>query len=424
MFCIDPPAADAGWKWKVPLAWTVICGLSTFLGVGIASSRPMRAMVPLVVAGITSVEVRQVQDRRGLRRFIGFPFSLYRGHRYWIPPLLMDEWNTLDSRRNPAFRHCRVAFFIAYRDRRPVGRVAAIINDRYIEKWKNRYCRFGWLDYIDDREVSAALMAAVERWAADLGMTAVHGPLGFTDLDREGMLIEGFEELGTMATYYNYPYYPEHLEALGYRKDTDWVEYELKVPTEIPDRALRLNELALKRSKVRLLQGGKKEYLRYARGLFDVLNVAYRDLYGVVELDDEQVETYIKQYLGFLNVNYAKILVDEHDKVVGFGLTMPSLSRALQKCRGRLLPFGFIHLLWALKRPKQVDFLLIAVLPEYQSRGLTAPIMTEITAAAIRNGLRSAETNPELETNTRVQSIWKVYDARQHKRRRAFIKDL
>lgn len=371
-----------------------------------------------------SVEVRQVEDRRGLGRFIRFPFSLYRGNRYWVPPLLMDEWNTLDSRKNPAFKHCRTAFFMAHRDRRPVGRVVAIINDRYIEKWKNRHCRFGWLDFVDDPEVSRALMDAVEQWARDRGMTAVHGPLGFTDLDREGMLIEGFEELGTMATYYNHPYYPKHMESLGYRKDIDWVEFEVRVPTEVPERALRVNELVLKRSKVHLVQGGKKEHLRYGRGLFDVLNVAYKDLYGVVELDDEQVNSYIKQYLGFMNVDYAKIVVDEHDKVVGFGITMPSLSRALQKSRGRLLPFGFVHLLWALKRPTQVDFLLIAVLPEYQSRGLTAPIMTEITAAAIRNGLRSAETNPELETNTQVQSMWKVYDSRQHKRRRAFIKEL
>ena len=371
-----------------------------------------------------SVAIGEVRDRKGMREFIHFPFRLYEGNPCWVPPLLLDEWNTLDSRKNPAFKHCRVRLLMAYRDGRPVGRVAAIINDKYIEKWGNRYCRFGWLDFVDDPEVSKSLMEAVESWARSEGMSAVHGPLGFTDLDREGMLIEGFEELGTMATYYNHPYYPQHMEALGYGKDIDWVEFEIMTPKEVPEKARRVQELVLKRSKLRLVQGNKKQYLPYARGLFEVVNEAYRDLYGVVELTDEQVDAYIKQYFGFLNVDYVKIVIDENERVVACGLTMPSLSRALQKSRGRLLPLGFVHLLRALKRPKQIDFLLVAVLPEYQARGLTALLMTEITANAIRNGIRSAETNPEMETNTQVQAIWKHYESRQHKRRRAFIKTL
>lgn len=371
-----------------------------------------------------SIEIREVGDRRGLRRFIRFPFSLYRNNEYWVPPLLMDEWNTLDSSKNPAFKHCRTKFFMAYRDGRPVGRVVAIINEKYAQKWQQAYCRFGWLDFVDDPEVSAALMQAVESYARDQGTTAVHGPLGFTDLDREGMLIEGFNELGTMATYYNHPYYPVHMERLGYTKDVDWVEFEVMVPDEVPEKVRRVQELVLKRSKVHMVRGTKKELLRYAPGLFDVVNETYKDLYGVVELTDEQIQTYTDQYFGFINVDYVRILVDENDRVVGFGVIMPSLSRALQKSRGRLFPFGFARLLRALRHPRTIDFLLVAVLPEYKSKGLVSTIMTEITANAIRNGVRSAETNPELETNTDVQSMWKVYDSRQHKRRRCFIKTL
>jgi GNAT superfamily N-acetyltransferase len=353
-----------------------------------------------------------------------YPLRLYKKHKYWVPPLLMEERGLLNPKRNPAYEHCKVKLFMAYRDGKPVGRVAAIINQKYIEKWGNRYCRFGWLDFIDDREVSKALMDAVEEWAKSEGLTAVHGPMGFTDLDREGMLIEGFEEVGTMATYYNHPYYPEHMEALGYRKDVDWVEFELKVPEEVPEKVLRVQELVMKRSKVRLFRGSKKQHLRYARGLFDVVNETYKDLYGVVHLTEKQIKAYTKQYFGFLDTDFVRLFINEKDEVIGFGLIMPSLSRALQVSRGRVFPFGFIPLLWALKRPKRIDFLLVAVLPEYQAKGLVATLMTEVTANAIKKGIITAETNPELETNTDVQAMWKHYDARQHKRRRAFIKEL
>ena len=371
-----------------------------------------------------AIEIREVASKRDLKTFVTYPFRLYKDNKYWIPPLLMDEYNALDRTKNPAYAHCDAKLMIAYRDGKPVGRVAAIINHKYVEKWGNKYCRFGWIDFEDDREVSAALIGAVEAWAREQGMTGINGPMGFTDLDREGMLIEGFDELGTMDTYYNHPYYPEHLEALGYAKDVDWVEFEVKVPTEVPEKVLRVQEIVLKRSKVRLLKGPKKVYRDYAKGLFEVVNVAYKDLYGVVELSPEQMEAYTEQYFGFLNPDFVKILIDENDRVVGFGITIPSLSRALQKSRGRIFPFGWIHLLYALRRPKQIDFLLVAVLPEYQPKGLVATLMNEITVNAIKYGIVSAETNPELETNHEVQAMWKVYDYRQHKRRRAFLKKL
>ncbi len=371
-----------------------------------------------------SVTIKEVQNRKQLRRFIKFPFAIYKKNKYWIPPLLMDEWNTLDWNKNPAFEHCRAKYFLAEKDGRLVGRILGIINDKYIEKWGEKQCRFGWFDFIDDREVSKALLEVAERWADENGMTAVHGPLGFTDLDGEGMLVEGFEELGTMSALYNHAYYPQHMEALGYKKDVDWVEFEVKTPEEIPERALRLQNLVLKRSKLRIVAGKKKDFLPYAKGMFELVNEAYSDLYGYVALSDEQVDMYVKQYFGFLNPDYVKFITDGNNNVVAFGLAMPSLSRALQKSRGRLFPFGFLHLLRALKFPKSIDFLMVAVKPEYQARGITAILMTELTRSCIENEIRTAETNWELEDNTQVQAIWKLYEARQHKRRRCYIKKL
>ncbi len=371
-----------------------------------------------------SVTVREVSSRKELKDFIRFPFRLYRGNPYWIPPLLMEERNLLDRNKNPAYKHCRVRLLLAEKDGRLAGRVAGIINEKYIEKWGNRYCRFGWLDFIDDRGVSAALLGAVEAWARENGLAGVHGPMGFTDLDREGMLVEGFQERGTMATIYNHPYYPQHLEALGYAKDVDWVEFHVNAPEDIPEKVVRVQQLVLQRSGLRLVEPKLKTLLSYARQIFELINETYKDLYGVVELTLEQMEQYKKMYFSFLNPDYVKVVVDASDRVVAFGLAVPSMSEALQKSRGRLFPFGFIHLLAALKRPKEIDMLLVAVKPEYQARGLTAILMSEITRNGLKNGVRGAETNPELETNTQVQAIWKHYDTRQHKRRRCYLKRL
>jgi GNAT superfamily N-acetyltransferase len=370
------------------------------------------------------ITIREVQTRKDLKRFISFPFTLYKNNKYWVPPLLVDEWNTLDPKKNPAFEHCRVKYLLAEKDGRAAGRIAVIINNKSIENWGQKHCRFGWFDFIDDIGVSGALLGAVETWARENGMTAVHGPLGFTDMDGEGMLVEGFEELGTMATLYNHPYYPKHMEKLGYRKDTDWVEFEVKTPKEIPERVVRLQKLVLQRSKLRIVETKKKNMRPYARKMFDLINEAYADLYGFVQLTDRQIDVYINQYFGFIHPDYVRFIVDGEDNLIAFGIAMPSLSRALQRSRGRLFPFGFIHLLGALKNPKYIDFLLVAVRPDYQARGITAILMNEMTKSALKNGVISAETNPELEINTQVQAIWKPYDARQHKRRRCYIKTI
>lgn len=372
-----------------------------------------------------SIVLKEVRSARDLKRFIYFPFSLYEGNPYWVPPLIQDELNTLRKDKNPAFAHCEAEYVLAYEGKKVVGRIAVLINHKYIEKWKNKYARFGWIDFVDDPEVSRALIEYAQRWAKDRGMEGLHGPMGFTDLDREGMLIEGFEELGTLPMIYNHAYYPRHLEALGFRKDVDWLEFEIKAPTEINEKVLRVQDLVLKRSGLRLVDARKpKELIPYAHQLFDVINESYADLFGVVELTEPQIDAYVKQYFGFIQTDYTKVIVDKEDRLVAFGIAMPSLSRASQRAKGRLFPFGFLHLLHALRHPSQIDLYLVAVRPKYQGLGVNSIIMTEITRSGIRNGITSAETSGELEENKAVQDLWKYYDKRQHKRRRCFFKAL
>ncbi|PIS30387.1 MAG: hypothetical protein COT43_01900 [Candidatus Marinimicrobia bacterium CG08_land_8_20_14_0_20_45_22] len=372
-----------------------------------------------------SIEIREVKTRQELKKFIRFPHSIYKGNAYWVPGLDFDEMNTLSRNKNPAFEVCEARYWLAYKDGKIAGRIAGILNHAYIEKWKNRYIRFGWIDFIDDEEVSKALLQAVENWAKEIGMTAVHGPLGFTDLDYEGMLVEGFDKLGTMATIYNHPYYPVHLEKLGYRKDVDWVEYESSVPTEIPARIEEIAANVREKLNLRTLKVKKaKELLPYAPRIFEVVDASYSGLYGTVPLTKKQVEAYTKQYFGFIRPDFVSVVVDGNDRVIGFGITMPSLSKALQKSRGKLFPFGFIHLLRALKKNDMADMYLIGILPEYQGKGVNALILCEIGKTFIQNGIVHVETNPELEQNLKVQAQWKFFDTRQHKRRRVFIKQI
>jgi GNAT superfamily N-acetyltransferase len=372
-----------------------------------------------------TIEVKEVTTLKELKSFIHFPFDLYRGNPYWVPTLLFDELNTLRRDKNPAFEHCEAKYWLAWRDNRIVGRVAAILNRKHLEKWGQRYLRFGWIDFIDDPSVSAALMKTVETWAKDSGMLAVHGPLGFTDLDREGMLVEGFDELATLATIYNHPYYPQHMEKLGYIKDTDWMEYELTVPAKPDETIARIADIALRRNKLHLLElRNKKELLKYARELFKLLDDEYKHLYGTVPLTGKQIEAYIDQYFGFVTPDFVPIVMDRDNRMVAFGIVMPSLSRALQKSEGNLFPFGFIHLLRALKKNARADLYLVAVRSEYQGKGVNAILMNKMHAVFNKLGITKVESNPELETNQNVQGQWKHYEKRQHKRRRVFIKQL
>jgi len=373
-----------------------------------------------------SVSLVKVETLSQLKQFVDFPLRLYRNVPQYVPAPRFDELRTLRKDKNPAFEFCEAEYWLAYKDGQPAGRIAGIINKRYIEKWGNRYARFGWVDFIDDPEVSRALFNAVEEWASAKGMQAVHGPLGFTDLDREGLLIEGFSERATLAENYNYPYYQVHVEALGYRKDIDWLEFQVSTPREIPEKVKRVTEILAKRSGVHLYEWrNKKEIVqKFGKPLFDLIDETYAKLYGTTPLSERQIQMYIKQYLGFVDPRFTKILVDEKEQLIGFGITMPSMSEAFYRSKGRIFPFGWYHILKALRHPKVLDMYLVAVKPEYQARGVVAILMNAIQQSAIEAGIEYAETNLELETNVEVQGIWKDYPKRQHKRRRAYIKDL
>lgn len=369
------------------------------------------------------ISIREVTDPKELKSFILFPHSLYQGNPYWVPNLTLDELNTLRKDKNPAFEHCEAKYWLAYRDGQIVGRIAAILNRKHIEKWGQRYMRFSWLDFIDDQQVSEVLIQAVEDWAKQIGMEAVHGPLGFTDLDREGMLVEGFEEMATMATNYNYPYYSTHLENLGYTKDTDWVEYEITVPPKPNEIIARIADLSLRRNKLKLLTiPNKKELLPLAKEIFQILDDEYKHLYGAVPLTEKQVEGYINQYFGFVNPDFIPIVMDRNNRMVAFGIAIPSLSLALQRSKGNLFPFGFVHLLRALNKNDRADLYLVAVRSEYQGKGVNAILMNRMNQVFHKLGITKVESNPELETNANVQGQWKYYEKRQHKRRRIYIK--
>ncbi len=371
------------------------------------------------------VQIKEVTTPAELKAFIRFPYTLYRGNPCWVPLLDADELHTLRRDQNPAFEHCESKYWLAYRQEQIVGRIAGIINRLHIQKWSQRYLRFGWVDFIDDPAVPAALFGALEDWGRANDLSAVHGPLGFTDMDREGMLVEGFDELGTMATLYNHPYYPQHLEQLGFQKDTDWVEYEINAPAAPHPIIARVAEIALRRNNLHILQArNKKELLPYARQLFALLNDAYSQLYSFVPLTEKQVDAYVHQYFDFISPDFVPVVLDSNDRMVGFGICMPSLSRALQKAGGRLFPFGMLHLLRALNNAERIDLYLVAVHSEYKGKGVNAILMHRMQEILIRMGVKKIESNPELENNELVQSQWKYFETRQHKRRRCYIKQL
>ncbi len=371
------------------------------------------------------VKLREVRSRRDLKEFIKFPYRLYKDNPYWVPPLIFDELNTLSPKKNPSFEYCQARYWLAYEDGQILGRIAAIRNDKFIEKWQQRYLRFGWFDTVNRHDVAAALLGAVEQWAAEQGLEAVHGPLGFTDLDKEGLLVDGFDERGTLPMIYNHAYYPTLLEQLGYTKDVDWLQFEIKVPEQIGEKFTRMRDLVLQRNNLNLLHFKRtKEVLAYGKGLFDTLNEAYADLYGVVELTPEQIDSYIKQYLGFVNPDFIKVLTDELDEVVGFAIAMPRLTEALQKSGGRLFPFGFYHLLKALKRPSELVFYLIGIRPDYQNRGINAILLTELYRECMEYGITHVQTCGELEDNSNIITLMKNFETRTNKRRRCYIRRL
>jgi GNAT superfamily N-acetyltransferase len=369
--------------------------------------------------------LKEIHSKHDLKRFIDFPLQLYRDHPCYVPAIYLDERITLDAQKNPAFDHCEARYWLAYKNQQIVGRIAAIINHKHIEKWNEPYIRFGWFDVIDDISVTTLLMNAVENWALERNLSAIHGPLGFSDLDREGMLIEGFDHLGTLATIYNYPYYPQHLLQLGFTKDIDWVEYRISVPNELDPKISRAAEIVLKRNNLIMpsLQS-KHELLKFAPQIFELINNEYSHLYGAVPLSDREIDHYVRAYFNFVSPEYVPIILDQNQKVVAFGVAIPSLSKALQKSHGKVFPTGWWHLINAIRNNDSADLYLVAVKKEYQGLGINMVLMEHIYKVFIEDGIKFVESNPELETNHNVQSQWKFFDHHQHKRRRSFIKHI
>lgn len=371
-----------------------------------------------------AIEIREVKNLHDLKTFIRFPANLYKNNPYYVPPMFADDMNTLRSDKNAAFAEAKARYFMAYKDGKLAGRVAAIVVSKEEKKFGKKLMRFGWLDFIEDPEVAKALMGAVEGWAKELGMVGVHGPLGFTDLDREGMLVEGFEDIATMATNYNYPYYPKYLESLGYAKEWDWLEYVMTLPDKSPEKVEKAAELIIKRYNLHMFKGTKKDLVKIAPQIFDVLEEAYRHLYGVVPLSQEQVQGYIDQYITFADPVFVPVVLDENDKVIAFGITFPSFSKALQKNRGRLFPFGFIPMLQSMKNNEMADLYLVGVRDEYLGKGINALLMKQIFDVFKSKGFKYIDSNLNLEDNNDVQLMWKYYENRQSKRHRCFIKPL
>ena len=372
-----------------------------------------------------SIEIRKVSSVKDLNRFIDFHYQLYKGQPAWVPPLRKDEVHALSPKKNPAFDFCDAQYWLAWKDGRIVGRIAAFVNHNFVKVWKTKGARFGWIDFIDDAEVSRMLLEQAAQWAIDQGMESIHGPLSFTDFDATGLLIEGFDELATFGSGYNFPYYEKHFEKHNFTKDVDYIEFQVTMKDEIPEKVERVAKIAASRNKLHILRVKKaKEMLKYAHDVFYLINDAYSHLYGFVPMTERQVDHFVKQYFGFIKPEYVPVVLDEHGKLAAFGITMPSLSRALQKNNGRLYPFGFIHLLRAMKNNPVADLYLTAVRPDLQNKGVNAMLIYEMNKVYKKLGIQYVETNRELESNNKIQSQWRFYDARQHKKRRVYKKSL
>jgi len=373
-----------------------------------------------------SIIIREVTTKKELKKFIWFGINLYKDCEFAAPPLLMDDLLNLTKGKNPALDFCEAAYYIAYKDNKIVGRIAAIINPVSNETWKEKHARFGWVDFIDDMEVSKTLFDTAIAWAKEKGMTAIHGPLGFTDFDHEGTLIEGYDKLGTLASIYNYPYYPKHIEAYGFVKDIDWNEYLITVPEVFPEKYFRIAEIVKQKFNLRSLKfKSRKEVVdNYALKIFDLLNICYSHLYGFTKLNEKQIAFYIKLYFSFFRLDTVSIVVDEKDDVVALGIAMPSFTKALQKAKGSLFPFGWYYMLRALSKNDIVDLYLMAVHPDYQNKGVNSVMFADIMPTSAKNGYKFAESNPELETNTKMSSQWSSFEHVNHKRRRAYIKTI
>ena len=372
--------------------------------------------------------IKEVKTESELRRFVQFGIELYEGNPYYCPPIFFDEVNTFDPESNPALEVCDFILYMAYRNGKIVGRIAGIINHRANEAWGVKKCRFGWFDFVDDYSVFCSLIDAVAEWGRARGMERLNGPVGFTDFDHQGLLIEGFDYNAPMASLYTHPYYIAHYERYGLTKEADWIEYQITPPKQAPERMRRVVDLVAKRYNLHTVKVKSVRELkqRYGYTYFDVLDSAYQKLYNYQPMTPRQKQYYCKMYFPLLNFDFVTMVANEKDEIVAVGLGMPSLSEAVRKCRGRLFPFGWYHLIKALKAKKMTDFdlLLIAVRPDYQDKGVTSLIFNEMTPHFTKYGIQRVETTAILETNHKSLANFADFEYIQHKRRRAYIKNL
>ena len=375
-----------------------------------------------------SVLIKTVETRAQLKTFAKFANKLYKGNAYYIPAMPIDECNTLDKKKNAAFDFCDADYFLAYKDGKLVGRVAAIINPKANEAWKTKQVRFGWIDFIDDYEVSEALINKVIEWGRERGMEHIAGPLGFTDFDPEGMLVEGFDKLGTMAMIYNHPYYMTHMERLGLVKEVDWLEYRIMIPDELPEKFVKMSALVKERYNLKVRKLTQRDIKRenYGSKFFNLINESYCHLYGYSVLSEKQIDQYVKAYLSVLDLRMASFIENEQGELIAAGVAMPSMSEALQKCGGHLFPTGWWHLIknMYIRKPDTLDLLLVGVRPDYQSKGINAMIFTDLFHTYKEMGFKYAETSAELETNVKIQQMFSIFGPEQHKRRRVYTKEI
>ncbi len=375
-----------------------------------------------------SIQIKTVTTRKDLKTFVRYANRLYKGNKYYVPSMPFDDLNTLDKEKNGAFDFCKAEYYLAYKDGEVVGRVAAIVNYKANEAWKVDQVRFGWFDFIDDLEVSKALLDAVVAFGKAHGMTQIVGPLGFTDFDPEGMLVEGYDRVSTMALIYNHPYYPEHMKKHGYVKETGWLEYRITIPDELPEKHIKIAEIVKERYNLSVVKKTKRQIRKekYGHKLFRLINETYCVLYGYSLLSEKQIDQYVDVYLGLVDMEMLTFIEDSEGELIGAGITIPSMAEALQKCNGEIFPFGWYHLLKSMYwgKPDTLDMLLIGVKPEWQNKGVNSLLFVDLFQRYKKMGFKYAETNANLETNAKVQAMWTPFEREQHKKRWVFGKEI
>lgn len=371
------------------------------------------------------IVVKEVLSKKDLVKFVKFPFRLYKNSPYWVPPIIKEEVATLDKTKNPVFKNADARFFLAYKDGEIAGRIAAIINHHEVQQQQQKKLRFGWFDVIDDLSVTEALFNRISEYGKEQGLAYMEGPCGFSTMDKAGMLVKGFDRTSNMTTHYNHAYYPEHLEKLGFTKSMDWVEDFIHTPKKVPEKVKKYASLVLQRYELKLLKfSSAEELISYADKMFELMNRSFKDLPSFAPVQPYQIAQYKKKYLKYIHPDFITFIADKNDDLVGFSITMPSFAKALQKAKGRLFPFGFIHLLRAQKKIETGNLYLIGIAPEYQGKGLTAVIFQDVMINFIKRKIKYVQTNPELEDNMAVRSLWKDYNPQLIKRWRSYKKSL